>query len=45
MLKLGCNSVIFSQLDLYGASPAFAWAGFSGAELVPSAGMGHAMSN
>ena len=40
MLKLGCNSVIFSQLDLYGALQHIAWAGFSGAELCHQQGWG-----
>ena len=32
-MKLGCNTVIFSQLDLNGALQHIAWAGFQGAEL------------
>ena len=40
MLKLGCNSVIFSQLDLYGALQHIAWAGFKGAELCHQQGWG-----
>ena len=32
-MKLGCNTVIFNQLDLYGALQHIAWAGFTGAEL------------
>jgi len=39
-MKLGCNSVIFSQLDLYGALQHIAWAGFSGAELCHQRGWG-----
>ena len=32
-MKLGCNSVLFNQLDLYGALQHIAWAGYDGAEL------------
>ena len=32
-MKLGCNTVLFNQLDLYGALQHLAWAGFDGAEL------------
>ena len=32
-MKLGCNTVIFSKLDLDGALQHIAWAGFQGAEL------------
>ena len=32
-MKLGCNTVIFSQLDLDGALQHIAWAGFRGPEL------------
>ena len=32
-MKLGCNTVIFNQLDLYGALQHIAWAGFAGAKL------------
>ena len=32
-MKLGCNSVIFSQLSLDAALQHIAWAGFAGAEL------------
>jgi sugar phosphate isomerase/epimerase len=32
-MKLGCSSVIFNQLDLYGALQHIAWAGYQGAEL------------
>jgi len=39
-MKLGCNSVIFSQLDTYGALQHIAWAGFSGAELCHQRGWG-----
>ena len=33
MMKLGCSSVLFNQLDLYGALQHIAWAGYEGAEL------------
>jgi len=33
MMKLGCNTVLFNQLDLYGALQHIAWAGYDGAEL------------
>ena len=32
-MKLGCNTVLFNQLDLYGALQHIAWAGYNGAEL------------
>lgn len=32
-MKLGCNTVLFNQLDLYGALEHIAWAGYDGAEL------------
>jgi len=32
-MKLGCSTVIFNQLDLYGALQHISWAGFDGAEL------------
>ena len=32
-MKLGCSSVLFNQLDLYGALQYIAWAGYEGAEL------------
>jgi len=32
-MKLGCNSVLFNQLDLYGALQHISWAGYDGAEL------------
>ena len=32
-MKLGCCTVLFNQLDLYGALQHIAWAGFDGAEL------------
>ena len=32
-MKLGCSSVLFNQLDLYGALQHIAWAGYEGAEL------------
>ena len=33
MMKLGCSSVLFNQLDLYGTLQHIAWAGYEGAEL------------
>jgi sugar phosphate isomerase/epimerase len=33
MMKLGCNTVLFNQLDLYGALQHIAWAGYDGAEI------------
>jgi sugar phosphate isomerase/epimerase len=33
MMKLGCSSVLFNQLDLYGALQHISWAGYEGAEL------------
>jgi sugar phosphate isomerase/epimerase len=32
-MKLGCSSVVFNQLDVYGALQHIAWAGYEGAEL------------
>jgi sugar phosphate isomerase/epimerase len=32
-MKLGCNTVLFNHLDLYGALQHIAWAGYDGAEL------------
>ena len=32
-MKLGCNTSMFNQLDLYGALQHIAWAGYDGAEL------------
>jgi sugar phosphate isomerase/epimerase len=32
-MKLGCSTVLFNQLDLYGALQHIAWAGYEGAEL------------
>jgi sugar phosphate isomerase/epimerase len=32
-MKLGCNSLLFNQLDLYGALQHITWAGYEGAEL------------
>jgi sugar phosphate isomerase/epimerase len=32
-LKLGCNTVLFNQLDLFGALQHISWAGYDGAEL------------
>ena len=32
-MKLGCNTVLFNQLDLYGALQHLSWAGYDGAEL------------
>ena len=32
-MKLGCSTVLFNQLDLYGALKHIAWAGYEGAEL------------
>lgn len=32
-LKLGCNTVLFNQLDLYGVLQHISWAGYDGAEL------------
>lgn len=32
-MRLGCNTVLFNQLDLYGALQHIAWAGYDGAEL------------
>ena len=41
-MKLGCNTVMFNQLDLYGALQHIAWAGYVGAEIVLSGGLGSA---
>jgi len=38
-MKLGCNTVLFNQLDLYGALQHLAWAGYDGAELAFLPGM------
>jgi len=32
-MRLGCSSVVFNQLDLFGALQHIAWAGYEGAEL------------
>ena len=32
-MKLGCSSVLFNQVDLYGALQHISWAGYAGAEL------------
>ena len=32
-MKLGCSTVLFNQLDLYGALQHISWAGYEGAEL------------
>ena len=32
-MKLGCNTILFNQLDLYGALQHIAWAGYDGAEI------------
>ena len=32
-MKLGCDTLLFNQLDLYGALQHIAWAGYDGAEL------------
>ena len=32
-MKLGCDTVLFNQLDLYGALQHIAWAGYEGAQL------------
>ena len=32
-MKLGCSSVLFNQVDLYGALQHISWAGYEGAEL------------
>ena len=32
-MKLGCSSVLFNQLDLYGALQHIAWSGYEGADL------------
>jgi len=29
-MKLGCSTVLFNQLDLYGALQHIAWAGYEG---------------
>lgn len=33
MMKIGCNTVLFNQLDIYGALQHISWAGYDGAEL------------
>jgi sugar phosphate isomerase/epimerase len=38
-MKLGCGTVLFNQLDLYGALQHIAWAGYQGVELACMAGM------
>jgi sugar phosphate isomerase/epimerase len=38
-MKLGCGTVLFNQLDLYGALQHIAWAGYEGAELACMANM------
>ena len=38
-MKLGCNTVVFNQLDLYSALQHIAWAGYDGAELACMANM------
>ena len=38
-MKLGCNTVLFNQLDLYNALQHIAWAGYDGAELACMANM------
>ena len=38
-MKLGCNTVLFNQLDLYGSLQHIAWAGYDGAELACMANM------
>ena len=38
-MKLGCNTVLFNQLDLYGALQHIAWAGYDGVELAYMANM------
>jgi sugar phosphate isomerase/epimerase len=32
-MKLGCSTVLFNQLDLYGALQHISWAGYEGADL------------
>lgn len=38
-MKLGCNTVLFNQLDLHGTLQHIAWAGYEGAELALLPGM------
>jgi len=38
-MKLGCGTVLFNQLDLYGALQHIAWAGYQGVELACMANM------
>ena len=38
-MKLGCGTVLFNQLDLYGALQHISWAGYEGAELACMANM------
>lgn len=38
-MKLGCGTVLFNQLDLYGALQHIAWAGYEGASLACMANM------
>ena len=40
-MKLGCGTVLFNQLDLYGALQHIAWAGYEGASLAHMADMAH----
>jgi len=39
VMKLGCGTVLFNQLDLYGALQHIAWVGYEGAELACMANM------
>ena len=32
-MKISCSTVLFNQLDIYGALQHLAWAGYDGAEL------------
>ena len=32
-MKISCSTVLFNQIDLYGALQHLAWAGYEGAEL------------
>ena len=32
-MKLGCSTVLFNQLDIYGALQHISWAGYEGADL------------
>lgn len=38
-MKLGCGTVLFNQLDIYGALQHISWAGYEGAELACMANM------